>query len=112
MIKTIVILALGIAIGIFIGFPISKILIKKYKRKITNDSIEKILGQKKNNFQTLKPEPVDLNFINDGKKIDFKKEVKDGLIKTKIKEIRGYKEEIKEIKKSKKQRKKDGKATK
>ena len=98
----IIIIILGIAIGLIIAFPISKILIKKHKRKITDDSIGKILKQKEVNLQTADGKPVSLNFKNDGKDVDLKKQVREELAKAKRDEIRGYKEEIKEIKKSKK----------
>lgn len=102
MIKTITIVVLGIIIGGLIAFPISKILIKRNKKKIVKNSVEKILNQKEANFQTLEGKPINLKFINDGKEVDLKKEVTDELAKTKLREIKGYEEKVKEIKKSKK----------
>jgi len=93
MIKTIIILILVVVVGVLMGFPISKILIKRYKRKITNNSAEKILNQNEVDLQTLSGKPVKLNFKNDGKEVDLKKQVKEEQAKTKIKEIKEFKED-------------------
>ena len=90
MINTIIIIILGIILGFFIGKVISKILIKRHKRKITKNAAEKILKQKTADFQTLEGKPVSLNFKNDGKIVDLKKEVKKQLAKTKIKNIKEF----------------------
>lgn len=99
MIKTIIIIILGIVIGILMAFPISKILIKRHKRKITEDSAKKILKQKEVNFQTSEGKPVVLNFKNDGKEVDLKKQVEEELGKAKVKEIKEIKKKIKEVEK-------------
>lgn len=101
MIKTIIILILGIIIGVLLAFPLSKVLIKRHKRKITDNSIDKIMNQKEANLQTSTGKPVKLNFKNDGKEVDLKKQVKEGLAKAKVKEIKDFKEETKKVEKKK-----------
>ena len=113
LINTIIIIILGIAMGFIMSFPISKILIKRHKRKIAKNSAKKILKQDHAYFKTLQGKPVNLKFINDGEEVDLKKQIKKELIETKKKEIIEHKEKIKEIKgpakKTKKQVKKSTK---
>ena len=106
MIKTIIMVGLGIFIGIIVSFPISKILIKRYARKMAENSSEKILKQIQADLQTASGKPVDLNFINDGKVAELKKQVLESLAKTKLKEVKEHEKKVKEIKKSKKEVKK------
>lgn len=106
----IILIILGIIIGVLVGFPVSSFLIKRHKRKIADDSVEKILKQKEANFQTSEGKPVSLNFKNDGKEVDLKKQVKEESEKTMIKEFneieKGRKIVMKKMEKLKKDKKK------
>ena len=109
----IILIISGVIIGVILAIPISKILIKRHKRKITENATKKILEQKQANLQNSKGKPVDLNFINDGKKMDLKKEVKEALGKTNTKKIKELEKlekiKIKEIKAKEKEIKKSAK---
>ena len=94
----------GIVIGVLIAFPISGFLVKRHKKKIIKQAAKKILSQKEKSFKTSDGKPIPLNFRNDGKEIDLKKQVNDEVVKTKIKEIKEYRKEVKDIEKAKKKK--------
>jgi len=99
----VIILLVGIVLGVVFGIKISNVLIKRHQQKIKEQAAGKILKQKQVNFKDVN-KPVDLNFTNDGKKVDFKKEVREGLAQAKLKEIK--EKPKKEVKKDKKKVKK------
>lgn len=104
MIKEIIIISLGIFIGLIIAPFLTRIFLKMHKNKITNRAAMRILKQETATFKNADGKPVTLNFRNDGKEVKFKKEVRDELGKSKMKEIKNLEEKVKSLQKAKKER--------
>ncbi len=74
MIEVIGIIVLAAILGTIFGILISRIIFKRKLKKIENAAVDKIMKQ-------------DKKFVVDGKEYDLKTEIKNGLAKSKIKNI-------------------------